>query len=171
MDSTDIGLLVVRLVVGLIFAAHGAQKAFGWWGGPGFAGWTGALQSMGWRPASFWALVSIGAELAAGLLLALGSLTPLASSALIGQSVVIVFGVHWPKGFWNAKGGWEFPLSLAAGAIAVGLAGPGSISLDSALSLAFSDPIRLGLVALGLLGGLGGLAVRRLTAAGPAAGS
>jgi putative oxidoreductase len=123
---------------------------------------------MGWRPASFWALVSIGAELVAGVFLALGFLTPLAAAALIGQSVVIVFGVHWPKGFWNAKGGWEFPISLAAGSIAVGLAGPRSISLDSALSLTFSDPIRLGLVGLGLIGGIGALAIRRLTAARPA---
>lgn len=114
MDSADLGLVVLRLVIGLIFAAHGAQKAFGWWGGPGYAGWTGALQHMGMRPAPLWALVSTAAELAGGLLLALGLLTPLAAAALIGQSVVIVFAVHWAKGMWNANGGWEFPVALAA---------------------------------------------------------
>jgi putative oxidoreductase len=164
VDSADLGLLILRLVVGLTFAAHGAQKAFGWWGGPGYAGWTGAIRNMGWRPAPLWALVSIAAELAAGLLLAIGFLTPLAAMALIGQSVVIVYGVHWAKGFWNAKGGWEFPISLAAGAIAIGLTGPGAISLDAALGLAFAQPVRLGLVALGLLGGFGALAVKRLVA-------
>ena len=170
MDSADLGLVVLRLVVGLIFAAHGAQKAFGWWAGPGYAGWTGALKNMGWRPAPLWALVSIGAELAAGLLLAIGLLTPLAAMALIGQSVVIVYGVHWPKGFWNAKGGWEFPISLAAGVVAIGLTGPGAISLDAALGLAFAEPVRLGLAALGLVGGVGSLAIKRLVAARPAAG-
>lgn len=164
MDSADLGLLVLRLVVGLTFAAHGAQKAFGWWAGPGYTGWTGALQGMGWRPAPLWALISVGAELAAGLLFALGFLTPLAAAALIGQSVVIVLSIHWQKGFWNSKGGWEFPTTLAAGAIAICLTGPGAISLDAALGLAFAQPIRLGLVALGLLGGFGALAVKRLVA-------
>jgi putative oxidoreductase len=170
VDSADLGLLVLRLVVGLTFAAHGAQKAFGWWAGPGYPGWTGALQGMGWRPAPLWALISVGAELVAGLLLALGFLTPLASAALIGQSVVIVFSVHWQKGFWNSKGGWEFPTSLAAGAIAICLIGPGAISLDAALGLAFMQPIRMVLVALGLLGGFGALAVKRLAVPGSAAG-
>jgi putative oxidoreductase len=164
VDSADLGLLILRLVVGLTFAAHGAQKAFGWWAGPGYAGWTGALQSMGWRPAPLWAVVSVGAELVAGLLLAVGFLTPLAAAALIGQSVVIIFGVHWAKGFWNAKGGWEFPISLAAGAIAIGLTGPGAISVDAALGLAFAPLHRLGLVAVGLLGGLSALGIKQVLA-------
>jgi putative oxidoreductase len=169
VDSGDLGLVVLRLIVGLIFAAHGAQKAFGWWAGPGYAGWTGALQSMGWRPAPLWALISTAAELAGGLFLAVGFLTPLAAAALIGQSVVIVFTVHWPKGFWNAKGGWEFPISLAAGVIAIALTGPAAISLDAALGLASPEPVRLGLVALGLLGGLGSLALKRHLVPRPAA--
>lgn len=122
---------------------------------------------MGWRPAPFWAVVSTAAEPVAGLLLAVGLFTPLAAGAFIGQSVVIVFGVHWTKGFWNAKGGLEFPLSLVAGAIAIGLVGPGAISLDSALGLAFAEPFRLGLAGLGLLGGLGALAIRRLGSGRP----
>ena len=165
MGSADLGLLALRMAVGLTFAAHGAQKAFGWWEGAGYAGWTGTLQKMGWRPAPLWALVSTAAELGAGLLLAVGFLTPLAATALVGQSIVIVFSAHWAKGFWNTKGGLEFPLSLAAGTIAVGLVGPGAISADSALRLTFSDPIRLGLVGLGLLGGAGALLIRRLMSA------
>jgi putative oxidoreductase len=162
VDSPDLGLLVVRLVAGLIFAAHGAQKVFGWWGGPGFAGWTGVLRTMGWRPAPLWALVSAGAELGAGLGLAVGFLTPVAAAALIGQSVVIVLGVHWAKGFWNAKGGMEFPIALAAGPVAIAATGPGGISVDAVLGLAVAEPIRLGLAAIGLLGGLAALAIRRL---------
>ncbi len=63
MDSADLGLLVLRVAIGLIFAAHGAQKAFGWWGGPGYAGWTGALRHMGMRPAPLWARSAPGARL------------------------------------------------------------------------------------------------------------
>ena len=162
MDSADLGLVVLRLVIGLIFAAHGAQKAFGWWGGPGYAGWTGALQHMGIRPAPWWALVSTAAELAGGLLLALGLLTPLAAAALIGQSVVIVFAVHWAKGVWNANGGWEFPIALAAGVVAIAATGPGAISLDAALGLALAEPVRLALAVLALLGALTALAIARL---------
>ncbi len=143
MDSTDLGLLVLRLVIGLVFAAHGAQKALGWWGGPGWAGWTGALRHMGIR------------------------LTPLAAAALIGQSLVIIFAVHWAKGFWNSNGGWEFPIALAAGAVAIAATGPGAISLDAALGLALAEPVRLALAALALLGGLVALAIPRLAPRAP----
>ena len=53
----DLGIALIRIVVGLTFAAHGAQKAFGWWGGPGYEGWSGAIHKMGWRPVAFPATV------------------------------------------------------------------------------------------------------------------
>jgi putative oxidoreductase len=115
----DLGLLVLRLVVGLTFAAHGAQKAFGWWKGPGWAGWYAVVTRMGFRPVALWGIVSIGAELVGGLLLAAGLFTPFAAMALIGQSVVIVLKAHWARGFWGRDGGFEFPLSLAAGVVAI----------------------------------------------------
>ena len=90
MAASDLGLLILRLVVGLTFAAHGAQKAFGWWSRPKFAGWRAGVESMGLRPTVFWALVSTAAELVGGVLLAVGLLTPLATAALIAQSVVII---------------------------------------------------------------------------------
>lgn len=154
MNGTDLALLLLRFAVGLTFAAHGAQKAFGWWKGPGWAGWMGAVARMGFRPPRFWAAVSTGAELAAGLLLAIGLLTPLAAMALVGQSVVIILKVHWPKGFWNRDGGYEYPLSLAAGATAVGLAGPGAVSLDQANGFVSAEEVRILLVAVGLVGGV-----------------
>ena len=130
MTPGDLGLLILRLVVGLTFAAHGAQKAFGWWKGPGYAGWRTGVEHMGLRPAGFWALVSTAAELGGGVLLAVGLLTPLATAALIAQSVVMVGLVHLPKGFWNSNGGIEFPLSLAAGVVALAGTGSGSASLE-----------------------------------------
>ena len=166
MDTTDIsdlGLLVLRVAAGLIFAAHGAQKAFGWWGGPGLAGWTGVMRHLGIRPYGWWAVVSMLAELVGGLLLAIGLLTPVAAAALIGQSVVIIVAVHWPKGFWNANGGLEFPLALAAGVLAIAAIGPGAISLDAATGLALDGPLPLAAAVVGLAGGLLALAIARVT--------
>jgi putative oxidoreductase len=133
--ETDIGLLIMRVVVGLIFAAHGAQKAFGWWNGPGPAGWTAAMNRMGLRPAPFWAFVSTAAELGAGTALALGLLTPLVVAGLTSQAVVIIFRAHWAAGFWNANRGFEFPLALFGGILAILFTGPGAWALDTALPL------------------------------------
>jgi putative oxidoreductase len=154
MQSTDLGLLILRLVVGLTFAGHGAQKAFGWWNGPGLAGWRGAITRMGFQPVELFVALSIGAELVGGLLLALGLFTPLAAVVLIGQLVVIISSVHLPKGFWATNGGIEYSLALSAGVVAITLIGSGSLSADQALGLAFSDPVRAGFLAIGLVGGL-----------------
>ena len=162
MTPGDLGLLILRLVVGLTMAAHGAQKAFGWWKGPGWAGWYAVMTRMGFRPAGFWAVVSIAAELAGGLLLAAGLLTPFAAMALIGQSVVIVLKAHWARGFWSRDGGFEFPLSLAAGVVALVGTGPGSASLDTALGLSYSAELRGLLMAIGVLGALVAIAIARL---------
>src|SRR5258708_980035 len=101
--ATDIAFFLLRVAIGLIFAAHGAQKVFGWWGGPGMDGWRGAMEHMGIRPAAFWAVVSAGVELIGGLLLVLGLFTPFAAAALVGQSIVIIGQVHLPKGFFNTQ--------------------------------------------------------------------
>ena len=168
MTPGDLGLFILRLVVGLTMAGHGAQKAFGWWKGPGWAGWVAVMTRMGFRPANFWGVVSIGAELVGGLLLAAGLLTPFAAMALIGQSVVIVLKAHWARGFWGRDGGFEFPLSLAAGVVALVGTGPGSASLDAALGLSYSAALRGLLMAAGVLGALVAIAISRvLPPAGP----
>lgn len=146
----DLGLLVLRVVVGLIFAAHGAQKAFGWWNGPGFAGWTGFMGQMGLRPARLWSTMSTSAELAGGTALALGFLTPLAAAVLVAQGLVIVLRAHWSAGFWNANRGFEFPLSLLAGAAAILFTGPGLWALDSLLpvDVLYEPPVRWGVATI-----------------------
>jgi putative oxidoreductase len=157
--DTDLGLLVLRLGVGLTFAAHGAQKAFGWWNGPGWDGWQAVVDRMGFKPVPVFAAASIAAELLGGLGVALGLLTPFAAAILVAQAFVIVFKVHVPRGFWNRDNGFEFPLALGAGVIAIGLIGPGAISLDAVAGLSLPDTERLGLVVLGVMGGLIALAV------------
>lgn len=158
----DLALAVLRAVVGGILAAHGAQKVFGWWGGPGWAGWHGAMQRMGLRPAAGWAAISAGTELLGGLALVVGLLTPLAAAALTAQMVVIIVRAHWPRGLWNRDGGIEFPLSLAAGVVAILLIGPGGWALDAALlvELVYEPLLRWGFLAVVLVGAIVALVMR-----------
>jgi putative oxidoreductase len=164
MDTVDFALLILRLGVGLTFAAHGAQKVFGWWGGPGFENWQGAMAHIGFRPARVFASVSAGVELVGGLLLAVGFLTPLAGAALIGQSVVIIGQVHWQNGFFNTSGGIEFPLMLGVATAAIVLVGAGAWSIDAAIGIALEPAARVGLVLLGLAGGAVTLVIPRVSA-------
>src|SRR5256884_3605166 len=89
----DLGLLALRLTLGAVFLAHGAQKSVGAFGGPGFAGATGFIGSIGFRPARLWTALAVGGELAAGLLFVLGLWTPLA-----GLLVLATMAVGSPQG-------------------------------------------------------------------------
>jgi len=160
----DLSILILQLAVGLTFAAHGAQKAFGWWGGPGLAGWQGAMANMGFQPARPFALLSTYVELVGGLMLAVGLLTPLAAAALLAQAIVIVGHVHLRNGFFNAQSGFEFPMLLGVGAASVGLAGPGAYSLDALLGLSVDSVLLLGILAAGVAAGLVALAIPRESA-------
>src|SRR5438093_13334894 len=130
MSIFDLALLILRLAVGLTFVAHGAQKAFGWWQGPGPANWIKAVHRMGFHPPTLFAAASILAELVGGLALALGFMTPLAAAVLVGQAVVISVKAHLPNGFFSTRGGLEFPFVLGMASLAIGLLTPGAISLD-----------------------------------------
>ena len=133
---TDTGILIVRLVVGLYIAAHGAQKLFGWFGGPGLDATIGAFGSgLGFRPAPLWATTLAAAEVVGGLLMAIGLLGPLGPLAVAGSMLgAAIFG-HWSKGPWGAKGGYELAATNLAVALAVALLGVGSVSLDALLGL------------------------------------
>jgi len=146
----SLGLLVLRVVVGLTLAGHGAQKLFGWWGGPGMAGWTQAVTRLRIRPPVPFAWLAALSELGGGLLFALGLLSPLGTLALTGTMLVAVATVHWPNGFWTSKRGYEYNLTVIASAVAVGLTGPGTYSLDQALGIHLPEPLTLlvGLVAV-----------------------
>ncbi len=154
MTLADFSLLALRLAVGLIFAAHGAQKAFGWWGGPGYHNWQKAMAAMRFEPAGLWAFLSVGAELGGGVLLAAGFLAPLAAALLIAQSIVIILKVHLPNGFWNGQKGYEFPLALAAGLLAVLGVGAGRFAVDAAIGFTLATPVLWLLLAAAVLAGL-----------------
>lgn len=147
---TALGLLILRLAVGLIIAGHGAQKLFGWWGGPGMNGWTQSVTRLRIRPAQPWAWIAALAEFGGGLLLAVGLLSPLGSLAIAGSMLVAIATVHLPRGFWVTKGGYEYNLALVAAAAAIALTGPGAYSLDQALRISLPEPATLlvGTVAL-----------------------
>jgi putative oxidoreductase len=162
MDTIDFSLLILQVGIGLTFAAHGAQKVFGWWGGPGLAGWEGAMAHMGFRPARLFAVTSALTELGGGLLLAVGLLTPIAAAALVAQAVVIVGHVHWQNGFFNSKSGIEFPLLLGLGAAAVGVAGGSVAGVDSFVGFTFAPPVGVVTVAAGVVAGLVALSIPRL---------
>ncbi len=159
--STDLGLLILRLVVGVLFIGHGTQKLFGWFGGHGLAGTAGWLGSMGLRPPRFWALVAGLAEAGGGLLLALGLLNPLGALGIIASMLMAVVKVHWPK-VWVTEGGFEYPLVNIAVATALALTGPGRYALDAALDIALPMPQTF---IIGLVVVLAGLIVALATAA------
>jgi putative oxidoreductase len=144
--AISLGLLILRIVVGLTLAAHGSQKLFGWFGGPGFSGTRGMMKSMRFEPNWLWALLAALGEFGGGLLLALGFLTPIGVIAIVGAMLMAIVKAHWQNGFWNSKRGYEFPLILLVNALVVGIAGAGSYSIDAAIG--FTLPIWLFIVGL-----------------------
>jgi putative oxidoreductase len=129
----EYGLLLLRLVVGLLFVGHGTQKLFGWFGGGGPQGTAGFFSSVGYRMPAVLAIVAGLAEAGGGLLLAAGLLTPLAAFLLATVMLHAIATVVFPKGF---LGGYEFELTLLTVAIALTATGPGEISLDDAIGWA-----------------------------------
>jgi putative oxidoreductase len=148
----DSGLLLARVVLGLLMAAHGSQKLFGWFGGYGLAGTGGFMESLGFRPGKLFAAAAGGTELVAGVLVALGLLGPLGSALIVSVMIVAMATVHWPNGVFAQNNGIEVPLLYAVGAIAIGLIGNGAYSLDAVLGLTWSAQVVWTALALGVLG-------------------
>ena len=157
----DTGLFIARVVLGLLMAAHGAQKLFGWFGGYGLAGTGGFFEQLGFRPGRFFAATAGTTEVIGGLLVAAGLLGPLGPALIVSVMVVAIATVHWPHGLFAQNNGIETPLLYAVGAVALALTGPGAYSLDALLRLSWSGEIAWIALALGVLGGMANLAVRK----------
>jgi putative oxidoreductase len=127
------GLLLLRLAVGSIMAAHGAQKLFGWWGGPGIQGTAGMCSNLAYRAPLFMACGLALSEFGGGLALATGFLTPLGALAVTVVMINAVYLIHWPKGFFSGNGGYEFNLLIASAAVALAATGPGRFAIDRAI--------------------------------------
>ena len=135
ITSTDIGLdsLPLRVGAGAVFAAHGAQKLFGWFGGYGLEGTAGWMASIGLEPGMLMAVLAGSAEFFGGLLLIVGLLVRPAALVLAITMVVAIVTVHLQNGLFMANNGYEFGLALLAVSVALVLRGAGSLSADRLL--------------------------------------
>ncbi|KOP65244.1 oxidoreductase [Bacillus sp. FJAT-18019] len=131
--AIDIGLLILRLVVGLSFMAHGAQKLFGWFGGYGPKGTGGWMESIGIKPGVAVAVLSGLMELVGGLLFAAGFLTVLGAALITLTMLGAIVKVHGQNGYWATANGYEYNLLLIAVSVAVALTGAGAYSLDAVI--------------------------------------
>jgi putative oxidoreductase len=161
--SLGTGLLVGRVVLGGLMAAHGSQKLFGWFGGHGLRGTAGFFEGLGFRPGYLFATMAAGTEVLSGVLLLLGLFTPIAAALMISVMIVAAGSVHWKGGLFASTNGIEVPLLYGVGALVLGLTGPGRFSLDAVLELSrlWTPALTVILLGLGVVGGFANLALRR----------
>jgi len=165
LDIADVsaGLLLVRLVVGLLMAAHGSQKLFGWFGGHGIAGTGMFFEQLGFRPGRFFATVASVTEVVSGLLVAAGLLGPIGPALMLSVMIVAAVSVHWKNGLFAQSNGIELSLFYGTVAVALALIGFGQYSLDAALGLQalYTPTLAFVALAIGVIGGVANLAARR----------
>jgi putative oxidoreductase len=154
-NETDVGLLILRVVVGLLVAAHGVQKLSHWLGGDGIEGSIKEFADDGFRGGLATALAAGGTQLGAGLMLAAGLITPAASAGVVGVMVVAA-STKLSNGPWVQHNGYEFPALLAVIATALAWTGPGDWSLDHVIGLTpWSAPVAVAATVAGIAGALG----------------
>ncbi len=149
--TMSIALLILRLGIGLTLVGHGAQKLFGWFGGPGLTRLRQGFEKQGFRPVWTWVALAIVGEVGGGLSIALGFLTPLGAAGILGAMAMATFKSHWKNGFWLNKGGYEYSLVLMIVSIAIGLIGPGRYALDTLFGIALPQALLFGVLAVAAL--------------------
>ena len=127
----SIGLLLIRLVIGLSFMAHGTQKLFGWFGGHGLKGTGGWFESIGMKPGVRMALLAGLSEVVGGALFTAGFLTPFGALMIAGTMLMAIIKVHGPNGYWATQNGYEYNLTLLVVAISIAITGPGYYAIDT----------------------------------------
>lgn len=133
--TQDLGLLLLRLGVAAVLLAHGIQKAFGLWGGPGLNGFKNSLADMGYHHADILTYVAAGTQLAAGVLLVLGLFTPLAgaaAAAYLTNGLLANLAAQHTSGHYSffLPNGIEYQAMLIVAVAAIILAGPGRVGFD-----------------------------------------
>ena len=163
LQTLSIGLLLVRIVIGLIMAAHGAQKLLGWFGGYGLRGTGQFFEQIGFQPGPAFAAAASISEIISGLLVTLGFLGPIGPALMISVMIVAAMTVHWEHGLFAANNGIELPLLYGVAAFGLALTGFGQYSLDNWLGIAGRWPASVTWIALtvGIVGGFANLALRR----------
>ena len=156
------GLLVARIVIGLLMAGHGSQKLLGWFGGHGIAGTGTFFEALGFRPGRLFATIASATEIVSGVLIALGLFGPIGPALMLSVMIVAAVSVHWKNGLWAQTGGIELSLFYGTVAGALALTGFGSYSLDSAFGLqsVYTPTLAVVALAIGIIGGVGNLLAR-----------
>ncbi|WP_276489254.1 DoxX family protein [Ectopseudomonas mendocina] len=133
-SQAGFGITILRIIAGITFAAHGAQKLFGWFGGYGLAGVAQWMESIGLAPGYLMALMAGSAEFFGGVALIIGLLVRPAAAVLAVTMLVAIFTVHLANGFFMSNNGYEFALALLAISVALVFEGAGKLSVDSKLA-------------------------------------
>src|SRR6267142_3229009 len=129
------GLLLARLIFGVLMVGHGTQKLFGWFGGYGIAGTAGYFEQLGFRPGRLFVITASLSEVASGILIALGLFGPVGPALLLSVMIVAAVSVHWGHGLFAGTNGIEVPLLYATGAVALAVTGFGPLALDAVLGI------------------------------------
>jgi putative oxidoreductase len=163
LTAISIGLLLLRIVIGLAMAAHGSQKLFGWFGGHGLAGTGGFFEMLGFKPGRFFAFAAGATEMLSGVLVAAGFLGPIGPALMVSVMIVAAATVHWKNGYFAQSNGIELPVMFSVAAVALAFTGFGQYSLDALTGLGtFFTPVEA-VVALviGVVAAIGNISLRR----------
>ena len=133
-SKAGVAALILRVPVGLILAAHGAQKLFAWFGGYGLEGTGQWMASIGLEPGYWLAMMSGSAEFFGGIALAIGLLTRPAAVVAGFTMLIAIFSVHISNGLFMANNGYEYALTLLVVTVVLAIQGAGSFSLDNVLA-------------------------------------
>jgi putative oxidoreductase len=163
LQTLSIGLLIARVVFGLLMAAHGTQKLLGWFGGYGLNKTGEFFGQIGFQPGRAFAAAASLSEIVSGLLVVFGFLGPIGPALMLSVMIVAAITVHWGHGLFAGTNGIEVPLLYAAAALALAFTGFGQYSVDNLLGIAGHLPVTDTWIALvvGIVGGFANVAVRR----------
>jgi putative oxidoreductase len=166
LQTLSLGLLIIRIVIGVVMAAHGAQKLLGWFGGYGLNKTGEFFVHLGFQQGRAFATAASLAEIGSGFLVTLGFLGPIGPALMISVMLVAMITVHWEHGLFAADNGVEVPLLYSTTALGLAFIGYGRYSLDTLLGIADRwTPAVTGIVlGVGVVGALANAAIRHRSA-------